>query len=215
MLSVMHYEIEELLTCCGAIVIPTITGHWGLLLYHFGNPVYHENIIGVVWNTTMLPGIRAGAGVRRCTLAIQNYGSDSSVAMDIGCMITPCRALRLGASVMNITRESLGRCEERITPCFRAGLSIHLPSGLIMATEIEKEKDMIPLLKSGLEFQYARPLFLRFGYIAGPDCWTTGFGIRFFAVHMDYALEIHPVLGMTHCLGLLIRPFSSVTKHGA
>jgi hypothetical protein len=80
---------------------------------------------------------------------------------------------------------------------FKLGLSYQFSPGLSVYTECEKDLDLSPLLKIGLEYTYRDVFFLRGGIRIFPASYSFGTGLRHNRLLLEFSSAYHQYLGFT------------------
>jgi len=195
-----HY-LSSLSTAVLGVLFPSRYGVLNLNLSRFGNQLFSQQIgLGIAqkFGNTAL-GIR----VRYNQYAFKDLGSKGFLVFDIGGITQLLPELWVGAFIVNLSQTKLSSFEdERIPTIMYMGFR-YMPIGkLTLIVEVEKDIELTPQFKTGLEYQFLESFLFRVGVTSRPVIIHFGMGLKKKAWQIDYAVSLHPVLNMSHQLSL-------------
>ncbi len=130
-----------------------------------------------------------------------DYGSGFAAGADLALLGVVYETWRVGFLAHNINRPKLG--SSALPQALVFGLGYSPAPGINSALDVSKEPGQPTQLCVGQEFRIIQDyLTLRAGVRTEPVRFAAGFRTGLERVHIDYALQTHPVLPMTHTLGL-------------
>jgi hypothetical protein len=138
-------------------------------------------------------------------LAIQGYGSASTLGVDLGFLWIPSRDVQIGFSGTNVNAPVIGRSRERLPQTIGVGGSYAPTPGLLILCDIVKDVRYPAELRLGIEYSPAAPVALRAGAGRDPATFGGGIGLNLYPFVIDYSVVRHQALGFTHRFGLTIR----------
>lgn len=192
-----RYLLKELSLKAIAVNIPVGKAAFGISFRHFGFDQYSEINAGIGYGMRLTKKFSAGVLVDYLRLHVADGFSDNNVlTCEVGLQFRASEHLWLGLHVVNPLPVKLSSdSRERLPTLMRFGLNWRILEGL--DSEVEVEKDLVhkPVLKAGLEYHAAKPLFIRMGLLTNPATFTFGFGFEFGNVRFDLASSYHTVLG--------------------
>ena len=169
--------------------------------------------LGAGYGRELLPGLRAGAGVKYIRESIAGV-SASGYAADLGLQhdASFLPGLSLGAAVQNLGPSvKFQRDSEKLPLNLRFGTAYAfslLGLGHTAAFDVTKERSESPLYAFGFETLAAGSLPVRFGFStrnqAGPGV-TAGIGWRTENLRLDYAFVPYGELGSAHRFSVTVR----------
>jgi hypothetical protein len=196
-----HY-LPSLSTAVLGVIVPSKYGVLNLNLSRFGNQLFNLQQIGLgiaqkFGNTAL------GLRVRYNQYAFRNLGSKGFLVFDAGGITQLLPVLWVGAFITNLSQTKLSSFEdERIPTVMYLGFQ-YVPIGkLTLLAEVEKDVELSPLFKTGLEYQFLESFHFRVGVSSRPVIMHLGLGLKKKAWQIDYAISRHPVLNMSHQLSL-------------
>jgi hypothetical protein len=198
----VRYGMTGLTTVALAGVLPLAFGTCGISLDRFGDELYNEQRFGIAYGH-QVDRVSLGFKASYVQTAIANLGARGRFVFEFGGIAELTPQLWLGASVYNFTQARLASYDdERIPTVLRAGLSWRPLPQLMLNAETEKDVDYTARFRGGIEYQLAKPFFVRVGIATDPGTNHFGFGFKRNKLWVDYSLRTHPTLGLSHHLSL-------------
>ena len=192
------YGLRELTYETVSAVLPSPFGNLGISLQTYGYHLYRENTIALGWGYHYHDKVYYGILVRLNQLRIKNYGSASSLMIDIGCLLLMGNNILAGIAITNLNNTGIKGQNEPHPQITRAGISYQPFNGVTVAIEFDKDTRYPVEMKGGVEFRLLHETCLRFGFGREPSYFSSGVGLAWNSFSIDYAFTTHPVLGMTH-----------------
>ena len=200
------YGLKELSSQLLASLVHTAYGNLVFAVSHFGNVLYHESTLAAGTGCSLFNRLDCGILLRLERLDISKYGSASAASSDAGCILRLGETVVLGAAASNIGCTKIGRNRENLSRRIRAGIGWKPDEAVLCLAEIEKEASFPCEVKAGIEFKCLPALIIRSGFENRPSFFSCGFGLIWKDVSLDYGMSIHPVLGTTHAVSVLLMP---------
>jgi hypothetical protein len=198
----VRYGMAGLTTVAVAGVLPLAFGTAGVTVDRFGDGLYNEQRLGIAYGHQM-DRVSLGLKASYVQVAVADLGARGRLVFEFGGMAEITPQVWLGASVYNFTQARLAAYDdERIPTVLKAGLSWRPLPRLTLNAETEKDVDYPARFRGGIEYQPAKPFFVRFGIATNPGTTHFGFGFKRNKLCFDYALRTHPTLGLSHHLSL-------------
>ena len=134
----------------------------------------------------------------------EDLGSDIAFGLDVGGTAQLWDRFKLGAAFRNINRPQFGStvAKRNLPQIFTGGLSYSPYYGVRTSFDVERLISGETQFKGGINATVVKPLDLRFGVFSNPNCFTTGFGLHFRELVVDYAFIYHPELNPSHQIGI-------------
>ncbi len=192
-----RYLIPELNFGAGAVAMPAAGGVFGLSFTHFGYSLYNENKVGLGYSRFFGEKFSAGVQLNYHHLSIGGeYGSKSSVTVELGFIYEIIEDLHIAFHLFNPTRTKVADYDnERIPTVMRGGFSYTFSDQVIFVFETEKDINLKPVYKAGIEYQIIEPLYLRAGVGTNPMSNAFGFGLVLGNLNIDLSSSYHYILG--------------------
>ncbi len=195
--SSMLYGIPELLKIGLGINGELLNGIGSINLYRFGDQHLSEHKIGVGYSHR-IRSISLGVQLSYIQFIISGYGSAGSMSLEIGGIIELCPKFLLGGYLFHplLSRQRFEHLNFLPT-ILKTGLS-YRPSGNLMANiEYKWNGNKEHSLILGIEYLIRGKVALRTGINTKSLQSTMGLGFRPGKFRLDYAIMIHPVLGIS------------------
>lgn len=177
----------------------------------FGYTLYREGKYSLAYALKLNQNFSFGVQLNYHNLSInsEDYGSRSNVTAELGAQVSISEKVKAAAHLFNPTRTRLNDYnDERIPTIIRAGLSYEISENLILAGEVEKDIDLSPQFRAGIEYQPVEILYLRVGASSEPAVFNFGLGLKFEQFRFDLATAYHAVLGYSPQVSLTFLPRS-------
>jgi hypothetical protein len=170
----------------------------------YGFDLYRESKILLGYSYKYDNKFFAGVAFNYHSYSIQNYGNTGVFYLNLGGLVYITNQIRLGFSISNINRATIGNEDDQIPMILSTGFSYDLISSLNINLAVEKDIRFKPSVLVGFEYNIIEFLTLRVGFQNEPARYATGIGINYSIISLDYAMFTHQDLGLTHQAGLII-----------
>lgn len=169
-----------------------------------GNGVYDQTEVALALSHHLGKAFYYGASLRYQSVAIESFGSSSTLGLGFGAVIPITESLKCGFQVNHVNRSKVGQSEDKLPRTFKGGLSLSPDARLTLSLEIFKEVGFDEEVRFGTEFKPLENFALRAGTATNPDRFSAGFGVNIEPFQIDYAFFTHNDLGLTHQLSFSI-----------
>lgn len=179
-----------------AFIIPVKAGAISAGAFRFGDNLYNEQIFTAGFSNQF--GLAAlGAQVNYVQYRTDGFGSKGVWSINMGGIAELTQHISAGAYIQNINQPEISDTEKLPTKLV-AGLGFKPIDQLFVATEIEKDLEYEATWRTGLEYKFNKKFCARTGYSINPN--TAFFGLGFIGTRftIDYALQHHVSLGLSH-----------------
>lgn len=199
--SEIYFENRFLLKELGlkaiGVEIPVKAGTFGLSFQEFGFNLYNEMKIGLAFGKKFGKAFSAGVQLDYLRIHIaDDLGTKHLFTFEIGLQYHINHNLCFGVHFYNpITVKVVSYQDERIPSVINLGFSWKFSEGFITTMEVEKDIQLKPIFKAGLEYHFVKPVYVRAGLLTNPTMFTFGFGVEFGQVRFDFSSSYHLVLG--------------------
>jgi hypothetical protein len=189
-----EYAIDAL-----AIAVPVKPGTFGLSYTYFGYPKYNESKMGLAFGKSFGDKFSAGIQMNYHFVYIDGeYENRHALTVEGGIQYKPIDAIRIGIHVFNPSRSHFQPVNvDTLITTLRTGISYSPIEKLWMAVEVEKSIYYNLRVKSGIEYEILKGLFLRTGIITQPFRNTFGLGFNIKRVSADIAFSQTETLGLS------------------
>ncbi len=176
---------------------PSLPVKFGVGFESFGFELYRENTFKISLSHSF--GVfNLGLGLNYNFVSIKNYGSAGAFSADLGFISNPVKFLRFGFVVKNLIAGKIGEARERLPKEIDLGVALMPYDNLIVSTGVYKELIFRESVRYGVEYNIANFVSVRFGLSNYPVRYSGGLGIKIFRFQLDYGVDNHQLLGLTH-----------------
>lgn len=197
------YGISELNS--GSLVTNIVTSfiNAGLAVSTLGNEIYHENQVIVNFSRSLLKRrFFIGLNLRWYSIQIKNYENLNVLGMDAGVQYKLYPGLLMGFSLLNLNQPLVYQHKEELPLVANWGMQISLTDQFTSYLSIQKDAWFAPSLRLGFSFWVNSFLRIQSGINSYPAIPSFGFHLKRNWVAVDYSLQYHFDLGITHFWGL-------------
>jgi hypothetical protein len=205
-----HYEnrflVKEYALHAGVFAMPLKPGTGALSYRYFGYSKYHESKIGLAFARKFSKSFSAGVQLNyHQTYLAEGYGIYNALSVEVGLIFKPVENLSIGVHAFNPNRaHSNVTSNEYIPTVFRLGAGYNLLGKAALFFETEKDLDLKPVYKGGIEVKAIENLDLRIGLSTGYMEYTFGVGYHGQLFEFDLAFSHHNILGYTPQASVLV-----------
>ncbi len=203
------FGLTELANGYLAYLEPTSFGTLSFGAMTYGFELYRESRFMTGYSNKIFNNFFYGLSINVHSVNIKNYGNAFAFYLNVGSLVYLMKDLRFGFFIDNINRATFSNEKEQIPTVFHAGFSYDIIKELAINLSVEKDLRYEPSLKFGLDYDLIEYLSIRSGFSNHPSNYSTGIGINYSMLNLDYALFSHNDLGLTHQFGLIIN-FGSI-----
>lgn len=198
----LRFGLKELSTVdlVGAWKIKAGTLGFGITRY--GGNLFNQQSLGLAF-ANQLGIVSVGGKLEWFQTQIAGFGSGNSLIFSLGGVAELSPNFSVGASISNLSRSKISKDSETRLP---TGISLgvfYLPiKQLQIHLEVEKDIQIKPVVKAGLEYGIKDWIFLRTGINSNPSRLYFGIGLKSNKMSLDYAYGQNQALGSTNHLSL-------------
>ncbi len=200
------FGLPELRTASASITVPFAFGSFFTGISSCGFDLYRERTFRIGFGSSLSDNLDAGVNLTYYSLAIARYGHRGSMGIDLGLQVRIGVALILGFTACNVTGASVREGSSDIPQVFAAGLSFRASDEIALVADVSKDLQFPANAGLGVEYAIFGALRLRVGISSSPSTMNAGAGLVTEILQVDYAAHVHPVLGPTHQIGVVLVP---------
>jgi hypothetical protein len=187
--------LEEMDRISAGAVFPRVGFAWAVGVASFGGDLYREREISIAGGWAAGAAFSIGATVKGRAVDIARYGGERGVQGDLGVSGRWSERVRLGACLRNIGGSRyFGETPPLV---FSVGVAGDLWRGGTSVLAVEQDDAGRATWRWGQEMVFG-PFAPRLGFQSDPARLSFGFGLRWGAARLDYALLTHAVLSDEH-----------------
>ncbi|MBK8946608.1 MAG: hypothetical protein IPM32_15235 [Ignavibacteriae bacterium] len=195
------FGIKELANGFLSINQPTNLGSFSIGAMNYGFELFKENRIYLGYSNNLSNQFLIGISTVYQIVKIQNYGSTNFFNFSLGNIFLIDNNFSIGFTLHNILRN---KNYSSLTTNFRTGITYKVSDNAKIHLSAFKEINFPISISSGIEYSIIKYFSLRFGIQNNPNNFSGGFGINYSFFNVDYAINNHPDLGLTHQVGIII-----------
>jgi hypothetical protein len=192
----LHPALQGANRTAATLIVPLNVGIASGSMYRFGDDLYNEQLIAVGFANKF--GLAAlGTQIKYIQYRAEGFGSKGVWSLNIGGIAELTKNLSIGAYIINLTQPKISDSEKLPTKLV-VGIGFSPIEKIFIATEIEKDLDLDPIWKTGIEYKFHPKFCARTGYNIKPDQLFFGIGFNTRKIALDYAVQHNALLGMSH-----------------
>ncbi|MDD3050532.1 MAG: hypothetical protein PHR06_05235 [Candidatus Cloacimonetes bacterium] len=205
-------DFNKLMTLAFSMKLPNNWGSLGLSMQSFGVEyqdveLMSEKQFGLSHSFSVLKDVHSeinfGYTFRMMNLSFYELGDENTLGIDVGAQFLFHQRTKLGFSFINLNNPALGKDKQHELPQKLAfGISYIPYDKVITAFDIKKEMNGPTELHAGIEINLYEILYLRTGLRNEPVSFSAGFGVDYMNVKLDYSINTHAELGLTHYINV-------------
>ncbi len=200
------FDFAPFNTVSAGVALPTPFGTAGLGVFRFGDELFNTQMLS--FSMARKIGImQLGIKASYLQLNIEGFGSRGVFVADIGGIATLTPELSFGAHIYNFSQSTVSaETQERVPTLIRLALAYEPSEDFTLSVEGEKDVDLDPDIKLGLQYRVIEKLYLRTGFSGLNNTHSFGGGLQLQRFVVDYAVRVDRDLGSTHNFGLSFYP---------
>lgn len=200
-----RFGMSELSTVDLALGWKNDFGTIGLGVSRFGGKLFNQQMIGLGFSNT-LGIVSIGAKIDWFQTQIEGFGTGNALILSLGGVAQLGPKFFLGANFSNLNQAKISQnSEQRLPTTVQLGISYLPVESLRILGELEKDIELDPVVKAGIEYQLRSWIYLRTGISTQPSRLSFGLGLRKEQFGFDYAYGQNTSLGRTHHLSLVMK----------
>ncbi len=180
---------------------PTSFGSFAVGGMNYGFDLYKENRIYLGYSNIISDKFLFGISFFNQVINIKNYGSINFFNFIFGSIFLINNNFSVGFTLCNPIRNQ-DYCS--LTTNIRTGLTYRIFDYAKIHFSIYKELNFPLSISSGIEYSIFKYFALYFGIQNNPNIFSGGIGINYSFINLNYAINSHQDLGLTHQIGLTI-----------
>lgn len=208
--SPSKYGLKELSQYSAGLKLNVLYFDLGIGYSNYGYELYGENKIFLTFSKNISNKILIGASLIYETVQIKNYGSASLLNTIIGSILIINKNINIGFAFSNPFGVSINSDENQIPVKYSFGFSFYNLYSASLFIAAEKEVNFPVSFSIGAEYCLVSHLFLRLSAQNKPDTYSAGFGLSYSPFRLDYAVNSHPILGLSHTISFAITDFGII-----
>jgi hypothetical protein len=199
-----RFNISELGTRSAGLVIPVGKACLGAVYSQFGYKDLMRHTAGLACGLKLSEKISAGIQTDIFFERTSGeYDERQSLTFEAGLLVMPSEKIRFGLHLFNPVPNSF---RKRYLPSsVRAGAGIYLSRILFACAEAEMSTGRNLILKTGIEYETSKNLWLRGGFSSENNSFSFGIGYVMKFVRIDLGFATHDRLGVTSSASIIFQ----------
>jgi len=194
-----RFLMKELGYYAIAASIPAIKGCLGIFTMYSGNQYFIDQKLSVGYGRQFGEHVLSGISL---VYVFQKAGNESpalhQVSYELGTIILLSKKVNLAFTAFNPFQLYFKSEDYATLPSiFKLGLSVQYSPALSIYSECEKDLDLSPRLKLGMEYIYRDIFFFRGGIRIFPASYSFGAGLRHNRYLLEFSSAYYQYLGFT------------------
>lgn len=169
----------------------------------FGFSLYRETSVSAAAATMLRPGVAAGIAVHWHHVSVSRYGNGNTFSIDVGSSLALSEMFRFGAAIQNITGAGFG-VDDDIPRSMTAGFAIPLERFGTFTIDAVKQEQGAAAYRTGVQLKVHGSVTVSAGTQSDTGILFGGCSFIVLSFRLDYAVSLHPVLGMSQTIGIII-----------
>jgi hypothetical protein len=199
-----RFGIKELGTSSAAIIIPAWKTSIGALYSKFGYPDYKRETVGLACGLKLSDKLAAGVQVDYFSeKASGEYYNNQSVTFETGIIVNPSENTTIGIQLFNPLPNSLRKTY--LPSRLRVGAGAELSETLFAGVEAEMSTESYLVIRTGLEYEAVKKLWIRCGFSSENNSFSFGLGYLTNIVRIDMSFASHQTLGITSSVSFIFK----------
>ena len=187
------------------IALPTKEGNFAFQADYFGYKNYNESQLGIAYARNVGKKLDLGIKFNYYSFRIPGFESPSTVNFEIGVICHFTEKLNGGIHIYNPVGGKLSKTEnDRVSSVYSFGLGYEASDNFFVSGEIVKQEDLPVNVNAGVQYNFAKQFFARFGIASQIESPYGGAGLSWKNFRLDVSASYHPQLGFSPGLMLIM-----------
>ena len=187
------------------IAIPTKEGNFAFQADYFGYKNYNESQLGIAYARSVGKKLDLGIKFNYYSFRIPGFESPSAVNFEIGIICHFTEKLTGGIHFYNPVGGRLSKTEnEKLSSVYSFGMGYEASDNFLISAEIVKQEDLPVNVNAGVQYNFAKQFFARFGVASKNESPFAGAGVSWANFRVDVSASYHPQLGLSPGLMLIM-----------
>ncbi len=184
------------------IAVPTKEGNFAFEADYFGYKNYNESQLGIAYARTVGKKLDLGIKFNYYSFRVPGFESPSTVNFEMGVICHFTEKLNAGVHFYNPVGGRLSKTEnEKLGSIYSFGMGYEASDNFFISAEIVKQEDLPVNVNAGVQYNFAKQFFARFGIASENETPFAGAGCSWDNFRLDVSASYHPQLGL--CPGLM------------
>jgi hypothetical protein len=203
--SEQRFMIAEWKTVIAAAALPTRSGNFGCCLSYSGTENYAAIHSSLAYARNFGSRIDAGLQFHYSHAAMPGYTALSGIGYSVSLLFHLNEKFSSGIQFSSPPEQAWqDKTLKKLPEKFGFGLGYKVSELVFLTSEITKEKNAPVNFNAGLHYAFHEKIFFRVAITSATSSWQLGAGIRWKQCRLLIMASVHPVLGATPGLLLMV-----------
>ncbi len=194
------FGISGLNTTGFNVNIPSKHFKLGLGIQKFGDELYNENLLGILL-AKQKDKVSIGIKASYYQVNIADYLSRNTILLEFGIIVKPIKKVTVGLHAVNLSSARLFSAQS-LPFQLKMGVSYYPTTKLRISSDLESDLKTYTSIKTGLEYNFYKNLFMRTGLNSHLKTLHFGFGLSHKNITFDYTTISNQNLGVSNGFSL-------------
>jgi hypothetical protein len=199
-----RFGIRELGTSTAGLIIPAGKATVSSIYSHFGYSDFKREFAGLACGLKLSDWLAAGVQADYFSeITPGEYDNNQFITGEVGLLLSPSDNISIGIHLFNPVPNSLRKY--LIPSRLRVGAGTNLSTSLFAGLEAEMSSGRDLILRTGIEYEAAKKLWIRGGFSTENNSFSFGLGYLTKIVMIDMGFRTHEKLGVTSSISLVFK----------
>jgi hypothetical protein len=185
--------------------LPTKQGNFAFQADYFGYKNYNESQLGIAYARNVGSKLDLGIKFNYYSFRIPGYEGSSAVNFEIGAIAHLTDKLNAGIHFYNPVGGALSKTvNEKLSSIYKFGIGYEASGQFLISAEVVKEEDLPVNINAGVQYNFEKQFFARFGIATETESPYAGAGVSWSNFRVDISASYHPQLGISPGLMLIM-----------
>jgi hypothetical protein len=185
--------------------LPTKQGNFAFQADYFGYKNYNESQLGIAYARNVGSKLDLGIKFNYYSFRIPGYEGSSAVNFEIGAIAHLTDKLNAGIHFYNPVGGTLSKTvNEKLSSIYKFGIGYEASGQFLISAEVVKEEDLPVNINAGVQYNFEKQFFARFGIVTETASPNAGAGVSWSNFRVDISASYHPQLGISPGLMLIM-----------
>jgi hypothetical protein len=187
------------------VALPTKQGNFAFQADYFGYQNYNESQLGLAYARGVGKKLDVGVKFNYYSFRIPGYQNSATVNFEIGAIAHLTDKLNAGIHFYNPVGGNLSKTDnEKLSSVYTFGIGYETSESFLLSAEIVKQEDLPVNVNVGMQYNFEKQFFARFGIASQNESVYLGAGVSWANLRIDVSASYHPQLGISPGLMLIL-----------
>jgi hypothetical protein len=187
------------------VAVPTREGNFAFQADYFGYKNYNESQLGIAYARSVGKKLDLAIKFNYYSFRIPGFESPSTVNFEMGVICRFTEKLNGGIHIYNPVGGRLFKTEnDKLSSVYSFGIGYEASESFFIGAEIVKQEGLPVNVNAGVQYNFAKQFFARFGIASQNESPYGGAGVSWKNFRLDLSASYHPQLGISPGLMLIM-----------